>query len=187
MLMTKHLGKLILTSILLVGMSSPVLAESPTERILRSQDAQIQELNLQLQAQRNQERIERMQQQLERGIQNHPEVVVIQQERRGPSIPSVILGAVLSNGYVSCGNGRSCGYGYGNSGQRWGGRWKLSLNKDPLLTDIERDLSDIKPINNDTFNLGNDFLNDTVNGINRNIKIESTIYGRTYGSRIFFW
>ena len=123
MLTTSHLGKLILTPILLVGMASPVLAESPTRRLLRSQDAQIQELNLQLQAQRNQERIERMEERLLQGSQRQPEVVVIQQERKGPSIPGVILGAALSGGYVNCGYGGSCGFGYGNSGRRWGGGW----------------------------------------------------------------
>ena len=128
--MTPTLSKLIANLItippLITMAVSPALAGSPTERILEIQRDQIQELNLQLQVQRNQEQIERMQDQIVRGNRRQPEVVVIQQERRGPSIPGVILGAALSNGYLSCGGNRSCDFGYGSSGRRWGGsgwRW----------------------------------------------------------------
>lgn len=117
--MTHTLAKITLISLALVSLATPALAESPTERLLRRQQAEIQELRLQQQVQANQREIERIRRDLA-GPQR-PQVVVVERERRGPSLPGVLLGAALSNGYVDCYRGE-CNAGYGRRGSRWG-RW----------------------------------------------------------------
>ena len=180
--MTLPKPKQILSYLVLATLTSPVLATPNLERELELQREELEQIRLEEQIQRNQREIERRRDQLSRPQQESPPVVVVERERRGPDVPSIIFGGILGYGLGRINNNH---YHYHYRRHRacsWGSGYRGCYHRKDNLQDAVEGLSieskGPSPITG----------SDTIDSVIRNFRTgETTTYGTPYGFRFMTW